>query len=411
MQKKLRKFRIRFKRFSRKNLPQNTEDVKTMSRHPFAVPFITIGTLLLITIVGLWIVSSHSKPHSTAYVVIVSHDHIQQVVPSREPTVGTLLAKLHITLGQGDVVEPSLKTRINQDKFRINVYRAVPVQIAEGSQRTFAFSAATTPRAIAQQTGYKLYPEDQVTTTPSQNFLQTGAIGEVVNVKPSVPVQLILYGTPALTRTPANTVGEMLKEKNITLHPGDTIQPAANTPITANMQVFVLRKGTSITTEQQQVPAPVQTIDDPTLTSGTSAIRQQGSPGILLITFEVDQKTGAKTQLQSAIIQPPVAEIIARGTAPVPASSNLSTWLSKLRQCESGGNYQDDTGNGYYGAYQFSSGTWSTLNTGYAEANLAPPAVQDAAIVKNTNRSSAGLAGQNPGCYRSTGISAFPPSN
>ena len=36
-------------------------------------------------------------------------------------------------------------------------------------------------------------------------------------------------------------------------------------------------------------------------------------------------------------------------------------------------------------------------------------AIQDQAIIRNTNRSGAGLAGQNPGCYRSTGISAFPP--
>jgi uncharacterized protein YabE (DUF348 family) len=411
MQKKLRRFRLRFRRFRRKNLPRDVEDVKTMSRHPFAVPVITIGVLLVLTGLAILLTGSHSKPHSSTYVVIVSHDHVQQTVPSREPTVGTLLARLHITLGQGDVVEPSLTTRINQDKFRINVYRAVPVQIADGAQRTFAFSAATTPRAIAQQTGQQLYPDDLVTTTPAQNFLDTGAIGEVVNIKRSVPIQLILYGTPALVRTHSDTVAEMLAEKHITLHPGDTVQPSLNTPITPNMQVFVLSKGTSITTEQQQIAMPVQTIDDPTLTTGTSAVRQQGSPGILLITYQVNQKTGVKTQLQSAIIQAPVTQIVARGTAPVPQSSNLSTWLLKLRTCESGGNYADDTGNGYYGAYQFSSGTWSTLGTGYAEANLAPPSVQDQAIVKNTNRSSAGLAGQNPGCYRSTGISAFPPSN
>jgi len=408
MQKKLRRFRLRFRRFRRKNLPQSADDVKTMSRHPFAVPVFTIGILLALTGFAIWLAGSHSKPHSSTYVVIVSHDHVQQTVPSREPTVGTLLERLHITLGQGDVVEPSLKTHINQDKFRINVYRAVPVQIAEGPTRTFAFSAATTPRAIAQQTGQHLYPEDLVTTTPAENFLQTGAIGEVVNIKRSVPVQLILYGTPALVRTHSDTVGQMLAEKHITLHPGDTVKPALDTPITANMQVFVLRKGTSITTEQQQIPMPVQTVDDPTLTTGTSAVRQQGSPGIRLITYQVNQKTGAKQQLQSVVIQAPVTQIVARGTAPVPQSSNLSTWLLKLRQCESGGNYAENTGNGYYGAYQFSLSTWQRLGySGYP--NDAPPSVQDQAIVKNTNASGGGLASQNPGCYYSTGISAFPP--
>jgi resuscitation-promoting factor RpfB len=248
-----------------------------------------------------------------------------------------------------------------------------------------------------------------LTTSPTSNFISQQAVGEAVIIKRSVPISLILYGTPTVTRSHSDTVGGMLKEKHIILRNGDTVQPAANTPVAANQQIFILHKGTKIVTATQPIPVPVQTINDPTLTIGTSAIRQQGSAGVLLITYQVDEKTGAQTQLQSVQLQPPVAEIIAKGTAPVPVSSNLATWLAKLRGCESGGNYQDNTGNGYYGAYQFSSGTWNSLGTGYARADLAPPSVQDAAIVKNTNRSGAGLAGQNPGCYRSTGISAFPP--
>jgi uncharacterized protein YabE (DUF348 family) len=374
------------------------------------VPVITIAVLLVLTGVGFFVFRKSLTKHSSVYVVIVKHDGAEQTVPSREPTVGTLLAKLHITLEQGDVVEPGLSAHINQDKFRINVYRAVPVAINDGGNRTFTFSASKTPRAIANQAGLKPYPEDLVTVSPTNNFLSQQAIGETVNIKRSVPIGLILYGTPIVTRSHSDTVGEMLREKNIVLRNGDTVQPSENTPITPNMQVFILHKGTSIVTETQQIPVPVQTVDDPSLTSGTSAVRQQGSPGILLITYQVDQKTGVRTQLQSVQLQPPIPQIVARGTAPVPANSNLATWLSKLRQCESGGNYQTNTGNGYYGAYQFSASTWNSLNTGYARADLAPPGVQDAAIVKNTNRSSAGIAGQNPGCYRSTGISAFPPS-
>jgi len=200
----------------------------------------------------------------------------------------------------------------------------------------------------------------------------------------------------------------MLAEKHIILRNGDTVDPAPSTPITPNQQIFILHKGTKIATSTQPIPAPVQTIDDPTLTVGTSAVRQQGAAGVLLITYQVDEKTGVQTPLQSVQLQPPVTEIIARGTAPVPASSNLSTWLAKLRGCESGGNYADNTGNGYYGAYQFSLGTWQRLGLGGLPSS-APPAVQDQAIVENTNRSGGGLASQNPGCYYKTGISAFPP--
>jgi uncharacterized protein YabE (DUF348 family) len=373
------------------------------------VPFITFAVLLVLTAAGFFVFKWTVQPTSDVYVVIISHDHVEQTVPSREPTVGALLNKLHITLSQGDVVEPAPSTHINQDKFRINIYRAVPVEIVDGGQSTFTFSAATTPRAIARQAGLNVYAEDELTTTPTSNFISQQAIGEVVNIKRSVPISLIIYGTPTVTRSHSDTVGQMLAEKHIVLRNGDTVQPAASTPISPNQQIFILHKGTKITTATQPIPEPVQTINDPSLTVGTSAVRQQGAPGVLLITYQVDEKTGAQTQLQSVQLQPPVAEIIARGTAPVPASSNLSTWLAKLRACESGGNYADNTGNGYYGAYQFSLGTWERLgNTGLPSDAL--PAVQDQAIVANTNRSGGGLASQNPGCYYKTGISAFPPS-
>ncbi len=53
----------------------------------------------------------------------------------------------------------------------------------------------------------------------------------------------------------------------------------------------------------------------------------------------------------------------------------------ELRMCESGDNYQADTGNGYYGAYQFSEQTWTSL--GYPGwPYLEPPAMQNAAAIQ-----------------------------
>jgi hypothetical protein len=95
---------------------------------------------------------------------------------------------------------------------------------------------------------------------------------------------------------------------------------------------------------------------------------------------------------------------------------SLQTWLYKLRMCESHGNYQTNTGNGYYGAYQFSQSTWNRIavqrmGVPYSRADLAPPEVQDQAIIVNTNLSKGGLASQNPGCFKKEGLSAFPPAN
>ena len=54
--------------------------------------------------------------------------------------------------------------------------------------------------------------------------------------------------------------------------------------------------------------------------------------------------------------------------------------LEALRWCESANDYTIDTGNGYYGAYQFSLETWEWLGY-WGYPNEAPPEVQDQAAL------------------------------
>ena len=51
---------------------------------------------------------------------------------------------------------------------------------------------------------------------------------------------------------------------------------------------------------------------------------------------------------------------------------------AELRQCESNDNYADNTGNGYYGAYQFSLATWQSLGLSGLPSQ-APASEQDQA--------------------------------
>lgn len=51
-------------------------------------------------------------------------------------------------------------------------------------------------------------------------------------------------------------------------------------------------------------------------------------------------------------------------------------WLASTRACESGGNYSTNTGNGYYGAYQFDLATWASVG-GSGLPSSASPAEQD----------------------------------
>jgi len=51
----------------------------------------------------------------------------------------------------------------------------------------------------------------------------------------------------------------------------------------------------------------------------------------------------------------------AEAAAPEPVStdSTASSELSSIAECESGGDYTANTGNGFYGAYQFTPETWA----------------------------------------------------
>ena len=80
-------------------------------------------------------------------------------------------------------------------------------------------------------------------------------------------------------RTHANTVGDLLKEKNITLKEGDTVQPAPAEKLTASSQIFVIRKGKQVVSQEQEIPAPKEEVEDPNLSYGTTAVRQQGVAG------------------------------------------------------------------------------------------------------------------------------------
>lgn len=73
--------------------------------------------------------------------------------------------------------------------------------------------------------------------------------------------------------------------------------------------------------------------------------------------------------------QPPAGTLSASVRAPAGGI------LARIRACESGGNYATNTGNGFYGAYQFDQQTWNSVGGSGSPAN-ASPAEQDARAAK-----------------------------
>ncbi len=98
-------------------------------------------------------------------------------------------------------------------------------------------------------------------------------------------------------------------------------------------------------------------------------------------------RAGAKFAKRAVATTAPVATTASYAAEPVqasapaaPAVADGSVW-DRLAQCESGGNWQINTGNGYYGGLQFTQGTW-TGNGGQGSPQNASRE-QQIAVAKN----------------------------
>jgi len=312
----------KFRRALERSKQGHVQRFKRWQKHPFGVPIMLFVGLVVVGGALLLILSqTHSTTEFhpyTSYIVIINHDGITQTVPTDEPTVGALLHKLNIAVGPHDRVEPTLNTPIVEDNFRVNVYRAVPVTITDGTTNYIEYSAAATPRSIVTDAGIQLYPEDTVSVMPAADIVREQSIVEHVVIDRAVPVILNDYGVELQLRTHATTVGQLLVDENIHLEPADSVTPALTTPITPELEIFVNRKGTQIVTQTQTIAYPVQTVQDNTLSFGTQVTRQQGSNGTEVLTYQVNTVNGkpvSQTLLQTVVTVQPVPAIVAEGQA------------------------------------------------------------------------------------------------
>lgn len=144
-----------------------------------------------------------------------------------------------------------------------------------------------------------------------------------------------------------------------------------------------------------------------------NANKQIANPDIIDVGDKVKiPKPTAKFAKRALVSAAPVAtsQTVAytasyRQSAPAatnPAPADGSVW-DKIAQCESGGNWQINTGNGYSGGLQFAAGTWGGYK-GYASAADAPKSVQ----IERAEQVRAGRGGSYsawPACSASLGLS------
>lgn len=310
--------------------------------------------------------------------VITIHDGgaKEKVVVSKADTVEGVLRQSKIKILPDDMVDPFLDTKLTASAYQINIYRARPVLVVDGHVRTVVMTPYDTPRQIIEKAGLSYFDEDEGELTRSDNILQTEGAAETLVIRRATVFELMLYGKQIQARTQARTVGEMLKEKKIKLSATDTLTTSLDTPITAGMSVKIWRDGVQTLSQEVDIPFSIQTVQDETQPVGYRQVRTPGVAGKKIAIFEVQMKAGqevARREIQSVQTKAPIAEVVVAG-AKGTFNGSFGEALARLRSCE--GSYTSNTGNGYYGAYQFDIQTWGGYQ-GYPHAAAAPPAVQD----------------------------------
>lgn len=286
------------------------------------------------------------------------------------------LAKFSIDERQ-DVVEPSLDSEMVAEKYNINIFRARPITIVDGNKRLKVTTAEQTPALIAKAAGIEVFEEDKTTLSNSDNMAVDGA-NMVMKIDRASMVNFVLYGKESVIRTHAKTVGELLKEKNIDPKKDDTLSVDRSAKIIPGMKIELWRNGKQTITAEEDVKFEVEKVQDANRDSGYREVKQVGENGKKNVTYEVEMNNGveaSRKEIASVVTKEPKKQIEIVGTkSSTSFSGSFSEALARLRSCE--GSYTSNTGNGYYGAYQFDKRTWGNYG-GYELASDAPAAVQD----------------------------------
>ena len=263
------------------------------------------------------------------HMVTIYDRGVEQTIITRAGTVREALAQARISVDAVDIVEPSLDERLVAQNYNVNVYRARPVVVEDGSTRIRTITAAQSPAKIARAANITLYPEDDTEIKRVDDVVLDGGAGLKLTVDRATPFTFVLYGKRLDARTQASTVGDMLKEKSVTLGKNDQASVPLETPVVAGMMVQVWRNGVQTVTQEEEIAAPIEQIKDQDRSRGFKEVRTPGKPGKKQVTYEINMQNGVEVSrkiIQSVTTLEPVkqVEVIgAKGCANDPAANRV----------------------------------------------------------------------------------------
>ena len=318
-------------------------------------------------------------------------------------TVGDVLAAEGIDVTDKDLVAPAVDETVT-DGSAIAVQFGRPLELSvDGDSHTYWVNSDNVASALGE-IGRRFTGAD-LSSSRSSSIGRKGLTLEVVTPK----VVHIKLGAKDIKKrkVTALTVADVLKSMGFEVDRHDKVSPSLETEITDGDKVVV--KDIRIATKKvkrEVVDAPVVEREDASMYEGEEEVVQSGKDGVRNVTYRLRFVNGelvARQVVKASVSRKAVPTIVKVGTKEEPTSNFAggNTVWDALAQCESGGNWAINTGNGYYGGLQFSLGTWRAYGgPGYPHQQSRETQI----AIAEKLRAATGGYGSWPGCAAKLGL-------
>ena len=321
------------------------------------------AVLLALTVAGSYCVAVHKE-------VTLSVDGSPKTVATMKARVIDVLRENGLIVGDHDELAPAADLPVRRSD-TIVLRRGRPLQVSiDGEPSRQVWTTATTVDEALKQ--LSMSDDAPVAASRASRLPLAGMALPVVSPK---QVDIDDGGVARTARLAAPTVGVLLAAAGAPLDQQDKVVPPASTPVTEGMQIEVTRIRMQTITTRMPLPPSTWRIEDPTMNISRQIMEAPGTPGTQDVTFAVWTVNGAVTDQQLLAhdivtpARPSVQRIGAKEGTEVPLVSDGETW-DALASCESTGNWDINTGNGFYGGVQFNQSTWEA----YGGLRYAPRA-------------------------------------
>ena len=317
---------------------------------------------------------------SLSKTVTVSVDGEAREVTTLASTVEGVLDSADLDIGEHDVVIPAARTQV-QDGAGIALQRGRPLHLTvDGISREVYTTARSVDEAL-DQLGFR-QAQLQVSASRSERVPLDG-----MDLTINTPRQIMLTvdGQTRPVVTTATDVEAFLAEQELTVGAHDWMSLLATQRLSDQMRLQIVRVTFADFPTLEAIPFQVTETPDDTLFEGEREIDSPGVQGQRYVNYRVTYRDGVETIRYAVAVlvnAAPVTEVARVGTKPRPATgggggntgatpppSDGSLNWDALAECESGGNWAINTGNGYYGGLQYDEQTW-LANGGGAYAPL-----------------------------------------